>query len=105
MPRSECAAANAAQASANSGSIFTASWSSSIAEATELLQEAVKIEPEFADACAALAAAHSERGIWGRIGSRETAAKAREAITRALALDADSSEAYATLANINMVYD
>jgi serine/threonine-protein kinase len=77
----------------------------SIAEAIELLQEAVKIEPEFADAWAALAAAHSERGIWGRIGSRETAAKAREAITRALALDADSSEAYATLANINMVYD
>jgi tetratricopeptide (TPR) repeat protein len=77
----------------------------SIAQAIDLLQEALKIEPDFADAWAALAAAHAERGVWGRIGSRETGARAREAITRALALDADSSEAYATLANINMVYD
>ena len=78
----------------------------SLAEAVGLLEEATRLDPHFAGAWAALALAHAERGIWGSsTSSRETSAKAHEAITRALALDASSAEAYQTLANISMVYD
>ncbi len=77
----------------------------SIAQAIKLLEEATRIEPTFAEALAALAAAHHERGIWGAVDSRVTGSRAHEAITRALALDSSSSEAYATLGNISMVYD
>jgi TolB-like protein/Tfp pilus assembly protein PilF len=77
----------------------------SIAEAIRVLTRALEIEPEFANAWAALASAHSERGIWGKTTSAETAVRAREAITRALALDPNQAEAYAVLANINTVYN
>jgi len=77
----------------------------SIAEAIRLFEEAIRIDPEFAEAWAGLASAHSERGIWGQTTSRETSARAHQAITRALALDPSSAEAYAVLANISMVYD
>jgi eukaryotic-like serine/threonine-protein kinase len=77
-----------------------------IAEAIRLLQESTQVDSQFAGAWAALALAHAERGVWGApASSRETSAKAHEAITRALALDASSVEAHATLANISMVYD
>jgi TolB-like protein/predicted Zn-dependent protease len=78
----------------------------SIVEAIRLLEEATRLDPQFAGAWATLALAHSERGIWGTpVSSRETSAKAHEAITRALALDASSVDAYTTLGNISMVYD
>jgi serine/threonine-protein kinase len=77
----------------------------SIAQAIGLLQEAIRIDPQFGDAWAWLASAHSERGIWGVATSRETGARAHEAITRALALDSSSAEAYAVLGNISTVYD
>jgi eukaryotic-like serine/threonine-protein kinase len=77
----------------------------SIVQAIALFEEAIRIDPEFAQAWAGLAAAHSERGIWGVVGSRETGARAHEAITRALALDSSIPEAYAVLGNISTVYD
>jgi len=78
----------------------------SIAEAIGLLEESTRIDPEFAEAWAALASAHAERGIWGTPkSSRETATRAREAVTRALALDSSSGEAYAVLGFINTVYE
>jgi TolB-like protein/Tfp pilus assembly protein PilF/predicted Ser/Thr protein kinase len=76
-----------------------------IAEAIGLLEEAIRIDPAFAEAWAALAAAHSERGIWGIVDSRTTGIRAHEAIARALALDGSSAEAYAVLGSISMVYD
>jgi tetratricopeptide (TPR) repeat protein len=78
----------------------------SIVEAIRLLEESTRLDPQFAGAWAALAMAHSERGIWGTPPSlRETSAKAHEALTRALALDAASVEAHTTLGNISTVYD
>jgi eukaryotic-like serine/threonine-protein kinase len=78
----------------------------SIAEAIRLLEQSTRVDPQFASAWAALAMAHTERGIWGTPPSlRETRAKAHEALTRALALDAASVEAYTTLGNIGTVYD
>lgn len=77
----------------------------SIARAISLFQEALRIDPQFAEAWAGLASAHSERGIWGVATSRETGMRAHEAITRALALDSSSAEAYAVLGNISTVYD
>jgi len=77
----------------------------SIAEAISLFSRALQIEPEFAQAWSGLASAHSERGIWGVSTSREASTRAREAITRALALDPNIAETFATLANINTVYD
>ncbi len=78
----------------------------SIAEAIRLSEAALRIDPEFAGAWAALASAHAERGIWGEpSSSRETGARARAAITRALALDPDDPEAVSILGNISMIYD
>jgi eukaryotic-like serine/threonine-protein kinase len=78
----------------------------SIAEAIRILEEAVRVDPEFAEAWAALGSAHAERGIWGNPpSSRETSARAHEAVTRALALDASNAEAHAILGNISLVYD
>jgi eukaryotic-like serine/threonine-protein kinase len=78
----------------------------SIAEAIRVLEEALRIDPEFVEAWAALAWAHVERGIWGNpVSSRETSARAHEAITRALALDPSNAEAHATLGNVSLVYD
>ena len=77
-----------------------------IAQAIRLLEGALRIQPDFVAAWTALAAAHGERGIWGRPpSSRETGARAREAITRALALDPEDAEAHANLGFISMVYD
>ena len=70
-----------------------------------MFQEALRIDPAFAEAWAGLASAHSERGIWGVATSRETGARAHEAIARALALDSSSAEVYAILGNISTVYD
>jgi len=77
----------------------------SIAQAIALLEEAIRIDPTFADAWAALAAAHAERGIWGSVESRVTSVRAHEAVARALALDGSNAYAYATLADISTVYD
>lgn len=78
----------------------------SISEAIRLCEEALQIDPEFAGAWAALASAHSERGIWGRPpSSRETGERARAAVTRALALEPENPEAMSILGMISMVYD
>jgi serine/threonine-protein kinase len=78
----------------------------SIAEAIQMLEAALRIEPEFAEAWAALASAHAERGIWGDPpSSRETGAAARAAITRALSLDPANPEAQSILGFISLVYD
>jgi serine/threonine-protein kinase len=77
----------------------------SIVQAIALFEEAIRIDPAFAEAWAGLAAAHSERGIWGVVSSRETGARAHAAITRALALDNSIPEAYAVLGFISTVYD
>ena len=78
----------------------------SIAEAIRMCEAALRIDPEFAVAWAALASAHAERGIWGQPpSSRESGARARAAITRALALDPEDPEAVSILGLISMVYD
>jgi tetratricopeptide (TPR) repeat protein len=77
----------------------------SIAQAILLFEEALRIDPEFAEAWAGLASAHSERGIWGVATSRETGSRAHEAISRALALDSASAEAYAVLGILSTMYD
>jgi TolB-like protein/Flp pilus assembly protein TadD len=77
-----------------------------LVQAIRLLEEALQIDPEFADAWAALASAHAERGIWGApASSQEASREAHVAITRALALDPLSAEVYATLGNINLIFD
>ena len=77
-----------------------------ISEAIQLLESALRLEPDFAEGWAALASAHAERGIWGEPpSSRETGARARAAITRALALDPANPEAQSILGFISMVYD
>ena len=77
----------------------------SIAAAIGLFEAAIAADPDSAEAYAGLAAAHQERGIWGKTSVRETASRARAAATRALELDESLAEAHSVLGRILEIYD
>jgi tetratricopeptide (TPR) repeat protein len=77
----------------------------SIARAIGLFEEAIAADPLSAEAYSGLAAAHMERGIWGTVSPRETAARARAAARRALDLDGSLAEAHQVLGSISQIYD
>jgi tetratricopeptide (TPR) repeat protein len=76
-----------------------------IAKAIELFEAAIAADPKSAEACAGLAAAHQERGIWGVVSPRETASRARAAAARAIELDDSLAEAHFVLGSIAQIYD
>jgi TolB-like protein/DNA-binding winged helix-turn-helix (wHTH) protein/Flp pilus assembly protein TadD len=61
------------------------------------LEQAIRLDPNFAAAYAALGEAWGVDGVWGGIGNREASAKALEYSQKAVRLDPGSSEAYASL--------
>jgi serine/threonine protein kinase/tetratricopeptide (TPR) repeat protein len=77
----------------------------SIAKAIASFEAAIAADPDSAEAYAGLAAAHQERGIWGKTSVRETASRARAAATRALELDESLAEAHRVLGTISEIYD
>jgi len=67
-------------------------------------EEALKLDPHYAQAWAGLANSYSVIGIYGPLPRDESFAKAREAALRALALDPDLANAHAGLAGNDIFY-
>ena len=68
-------------------------------------QEAIRIDPNYAQAYAGLANAYFEREIWGGVGIGRFADQIRAAALKALELDQGLPEAHALLARIHYQYD
>jgi DNA-binding winged helix-turn-helix (wHTH) protein/TolB-like protein len=67
-------------------------------------EEALKLDPKYAQAWAGLANSYSVIGIYGPLPRDESFAKAREAALRALALDPNLANAHAGLAGNDIFY-
>ena len=74
-------------------------------QAVEHLQKAVTIQPDYAEAWAALADAWQVRSMVGDIGVKDAEAPARAAAIRALELDPNSSAANVSMCFIHNNYD
>ena len=74
------------------------SWERSLTH----LQRAIELDPEFADAHAALADCH-QRGVLSHMVDQAGLARAVEAAERALTLDPDLAEAYAVLGIVRLL--
>jgi tetratricopeptide (TPR) repeat protein len=68
-------------------------------------QEAIRIDPSYAQAYAGLANAYIERDIWGGLGIGKTADQIRATTLKALELDGELAEAHALLGQIHFQYD
>jgi len=76
-----------------------------MAKATEYLREALERDPEFALAWSELGFAYTREAGFAWIPVMEGFEKARDAVTRALALEADLPEGHARLGWIQMYHD
>jgi eukaryotic-like serine/threonine-protein kinase len=76
-----------------------------ILDAMPIFEQAIALDPEFAEAHALLADAHRLMALYGIFPAAEGMRRARAAAERALALDPQQIDALATLANIAAVYD
>ena len=68
-------------------------------------EQAVKLDPAYAEAWAGLALARSYQALWGYAPSEEGYRKAREAAERALQLDGNQAEAHAVIGKIKRFHD
>ncbi len=74
--------------------------------ATDHFQKAVNVDPNHAPSWLGLADAYRLRGSWwGDLRPRDAFPRAKEAVSRALSLDPQLSEAHAALGWIRFVYD
>ncbi|HXU45710.1 MAG TPA: protein kinase [Thermoanaerobaculia bacterium] len=71
----------------------------------ELFEQAAAADPTYARAYAGLADAHLLLGIYGFAAPDEVMPRAREAAEKALGLDGQSAEVYASLACLEAVYE
>jgi serine/threonine protein kinase/Tfp pilus assembly protein PilF len=78
---------------------------SDLSRAVDYFKEAIRIEPDFAAAYAALSRAWSERGIWGGKSYIEVETPAREAARKALQIDPANSSAHTSMCMILINYD
>jgi Tfp pilus assembly protein PilF len=69
------------------------------------LKQALEIDPEFALAWAVLAKAYVRETDFGWVPAAEGVARAREAVTRALALEPDLAEGHSQMGWIQVRYD
>ena len=74
--------------------------------AISFFDQAVEIDPDFAQAWAALASAHSFVGTnYGRVPPKQAYGRAKAAVLRALALDGNLADAHSVYADILVWYD
>ena len=71
----------------------------------QYFQEAIRIDPSYAQAYAGLANAYIERDIWGGLGVGKSADQVRAATLKALELDGELAQAHALLGQIHFQYD
>lgn len=76
----------------------------SINRSIESFEQVIAAAPRFAPAYAGLAEALQLATIWAPLPPRQTMPRAFEAITRAVAIDPDSAEAYAVLGFVHYSY-
>jgi TolB-like protein/DNA-binding winged helix-turn-helix (wHTH) protein/Tfp pilus assembly protein PilF len=74
-------------------------------KAIEYFQEAIRIDPSYAQAYAGLASAYLERDVWSGLGIGKTADQVRANTLKALELDGELAEAHALLGWIYFQYD
>jgi TolB-like protein/cytochrome c-type biogenesis protein CcmH/NrfG len=74
-------------------------------EAIGYYEQAVRIEPDFAEAYAGLSHAWHERGVWGAISFRDSEAPVKSAARRALDLDPNLADAHTALGDALYMYD
>jgi serine/threonine protein kinase/tetratricopeptide (TPR) repeat protein len=68
-------------------------------------EQAIRIDPGYAQAYAGLANAYSERDIWAGLGIGKSSDSIRAATLKALELDGNLAEAHLLLAQIHFQYD
>jgi tetratricopeptide (TPR) repeat protein len=76
-----------------------------LTRAKEYFEEALKIDPGYADAWAALGSAYKRMPIAAGVDPNDAFPKAKEAANRALQLDADHAEAQSVLGTVAFWYD
>jgi TolB-like protein/DNA-binding winged helix-turn-helix (wHTH) protein/Tfp pilus assembly protein PilF len=76
-----------------------------ITKAIEYFQEAIRIDPNYAQAYAGLANAFFEREVWGGLGIGKAADRIRGATLKALELDGELAEGHALLGRIHFQSD
>jgi serine/threonine-protein kinase len=74
-------------------------------KAIETLQQAVDLDPNYAQAWAGLAYAHRTLSLYSPISTHETYQRSIEAINKALAIDANLSEAHSALCENKYLYE
>ena len=76
-----------------------------IRRAAQCFERAVALDPEYALAWAGLADGRSMLGLFGFVRPEETMPQAKEAATRAVALDPSLAEAHNALACVHLLHD
>jgi TolB-like protein/DNA-binding winged helix-turn-helix (wHTH) protein/Flp pilus assembly protein TadD len=71
----------------------------------QYFQQAIRIDPSYAQAYAGLAEAYIERDIWGGLGIGKSADQVRAATLKALELDGELAEGHALLGRIHFQSD
>jgi len=74
-------------------------------KAIETLQQAVDLDPNYAQAWAGLAYAHRMLSLYSPISTHETYQRSIESINKALAIDANLSEAHSALCENKYLYE
>ena len=77
-----------------------------IARSISYFQQAIEIEPDYADAYAGLAASWLDRGIWGRNASlSDFESRVRDAATTAIRIDPGNANAHIAMCQLLTNYD
>jgi TolB-like protein/tetratricopeptide (TPR) repeat protein len=79
--------------------------SAAMEKAIEYFQEAIRVDPSYAQAYAGLASAYLERDVWSGVGVGKTADQVRANTLKALELDGELPEAHSLLGWIYFQYD
>jgi len=87
------------------GRVFLNRRGPAIANAIPCFEQAIRLDPNLADAHAGLGDSYRLFGIYGLMPTHQASALARASIERALAIDPDQVEALATLANIMHAFE